>query len=192
MQRWLLEPHLVLRRPTTVSPDSATSIKSPNLALMQSCYDRRATKAQAALIPITANLSSTICGEIHLAVISHGIAKAGQEVEDVWVTLASIKGIFPTTMSSESEPYDPYLPRGGSSAAGAAGGSRAGGSSQTAHIQQQIDETVGAMRDNIARVAERGERLDALQDKTGTCHFRSCRSSTGRESDSGIGIVCDR
>ncbi|PVF98679.1 synaptobrevin, partial [Serendipita vermifera] len=65
-----------------------------------------------------------------------------------------------------SEPYDPYLPRGGSSAAGAAGGSRAAGSSQTAHIQQQIDETVGAMRDNIARVAERGERLDALQDKT--------------------------
>lgn len=67
-----------------------------------------------------------------------------------------------------SEPYDPYLPRGGSSngAGGAGGAGRAGGSSQTAHIQQQIDETVGAMRDNIARVAERGERLDALQDKT--------------------------
>ena len=68
-----------------------------------------------------------------------------------------------------SEPYDPYLPRGGSSsgAGGAGGAGRAAGSTQTAHIQQQIDETVGAMRDNIARVAERGERLDALQDKTG-------------------------
>lgn len=67
---------------------------------------------------------------------------------------------------NRSEPYDPYLPRGGSSA-NTAGAGRAG-TSQTAHIQQQIDETVGAMRDNIARVAERGERLDALQDKTGT------------------------
>ncbi|KAG8830821.1 hypothetical protein FRB91_007006 [Serendipita sp. 411] len=69
-----------------------------------------------------------------------------------------------------SEPYDPYLPRGGNAAAaasssGGAGNARAG-TSQTAQIQQQIDETVGAMRDNIARVAERGERLDALRDKT--------------------------
>ncbi|CAG7848915.1 SubName: Full=Probable synaptobrevin (V-SNARE) homolog {ECO:0000313/EMBL:CCA68360.1} [Serendipita indica DSM 11827] len=73
-----------------------------------------------------------------------------------------------TDGARRSEPYDPYLPRGGSSngAGGAGGAGRAGGSSQTAHIQQQIDETVGAMRDNIARVAERGERLDALQDKT--------------------------
>lgn len=63
-----------------------------------------------------------------------------------------------------SEPYDPYLPRGGSSAAP----NRAAGTSQTAEIQRHIDETVGVMRDNIQKVAERGERLDALQDKTGT------------------------
>ncbi|RPD79125.1 hypothetical protein L226DRAFT_422923, partial [Lentinus tigrinus ALCF2SS1-7] len=60
-----------------------------------------------------------------------------------------------------SEPYDPYLPRGGSSSnpAGA-------GNSKTAAIQQQIDDTVGIMRENITKVAERGERLDQLQDKT--------------------------
>ena len=62
-----------------------------------------------------------------------------------------------------SEPYDPYLPRGGSSSnpAGA-------GNSKTAAIQAQIDDTVGIMRENITKVAERGERLDQLQDKTGT------------------------
>jgi vesicle-associated membrane protein 4 len=62
-----------------------------------------------------------------------------------------------------SEPYDPYLPRGG-----AAGGEAPRGPSnaKTAAIQQQIDDTVGIMRDNITKVAERGEHLDALQDKT--------------------------
>lgn len=34
-------------------------------------------------------------------------------------------------------------------------------------VPVQIDDTVGIMRDNITKVAERGERLDALQDKTG-------------------------
>jgi hypothetical protein len=87
----------------------------------------------------------------------------------------------PSTMIGyhRAERYDPYLPRGGAagSSSGATGG--AGGSTQTAHIQKQIDETVSAMRDNIASVAERGERLDALQDKTGEflvilgCLFRS-------------------
>ncbi|WRT63400.1 uncharacterized protein IL334_000305 [Kwoniella shivajii] len=70
-----------------------------------------------------------------------------------------------------SEPYDPYIPAG--SAAPAAGGSGApaqGGqqNKKIAAIQQQIDETVNTMHDNIQRVAERGERLDALQDKTDT------------------------
>jgi vesicle-associated membrane protein 4 len=32
--------------------------------------------------------------------------------------------------------------------------------------QQEIDSTVGIMRDNINKVSERGERLDSLQDKT--------------------------
>lgn len=62
-----------------------------------------------------------------------------------------------------SEPYDPYIP------GGAPAGSMppTGGSSKTAAIQAQIDDTVGIMRENITKVAERGERLDALQDKTG-------------------------
>ena len=32
----------------------------------------------------------------------------------------------------------------------------------------QTDDTFGTMRDNITRVVERGERLDQLQDETGT------------------------
>jgi vesicle-associated membrane protein 4 len=32
--------------------------------------------------------------------------------------------------------------------------------------QQEIDSTVGIMRDNINKVSERGARLDSLQDKT--------------------------
>lgn len=58
-----------------------------------------------------------------------------------------------------SEPYDPYVP-----AAGA--GSSGSGNNKTAAIQAQIDDTVGIMRENINKVAERGERLDTLQDKT--------------------------
>jgi vesicle-associated membrane protein 4 len=33
-------------------------------------------------------------------------------------------------------------------------------------VAQEIDSTVGIMRDNINKVSERGERLDSLQDKT--------------------------
>jgi len=64
-----------------------------------------------------------------------------------------------------SEPYDPYLPRGGSSS-NPSGASSQGGNAKTAAIQAQIDDTVEIMRDNISKVAERGERLDSLQDKT--------------------------
>ncbi|KAK1227631.1 Vesicle membrane receptor protein (v-SNARE) [Marasmius sp. AFHP31] len=60
-----------------------------------------------------------------------------------------------------SEPYDPYVPRNGAGA-----GSSQGGNAKTAAIQAQIDDTVGIMRENITKVAERGERLDSLQDKT--------------------------
>ena len=69
-----------------------------------------------------------------------------------------------------SEPYDPYISPGASS--NPSGTPAAAGNSKTAAIQAQIDDTVGIMRENITKVAERGERLDALQDKTG----RSCRS----------------
>ncbi|ELU39733.1 Synaptobrevin domain-containing protein [Rhizoctonia solani AG-1 IA] len=70
---------------------------------------------------------------------------------------------FPFAPSSE--PYDPYLPRGGSSA-NPSGEPGRPSNPKTAAIQQQIDDTVGIMRENITRVAERGERLDVLQDKT--------------------------
>ncbi|KAG5367059.1 Synaptobrevin-like protein 2 [Yarrowia sp. B02] len=59
---------------------------------------------------------------------------------------------------SSSVPYDPYIPGGESTAPG--------GNHKTAAIQAQIDDTVGIMRENINKVAERGERLDSLQDKT--------------------------
>lgn len=75
-----------------------------------------------------------------------------------------------------SEPYDPYVPRGGSSGNPAGG---APGNSKTAAIQAQIDDTVGIMRENITKVAERGERLDSLQDKTGKhCFSLNCAQRT--------------
>jgi hypothetical protein len=49
------------------------------------------------------------------------------------------------------EPYDPYIHPSG----------------RTAVLQAQIDDTVGAMRENINKVAQRGERLDSLQGMTG-------------------------
>ncbi|WVQ93979.1 hypothetical protein IAU59_001057 [Kwoniella sp. CBS 9459] len=76
-----------------------------------------------------------------------------------------------------AEPYDPYIPAGSGSApaAGGSGGSGNGAgqprgqqSKKIADIQEQIDSTVNVMHENIQRVAERGERLDALQDKTDT------------------------
>jgi Synaptobrevin len=39
-------------------------------------------------------------------------------------------------------------------------------SSRAAALQEEIDSTVGIMRDNINKVSERGERLDALENKT--------------------------
>jgi hypothetical protein len=78
-----------------------------------------------------------------------------------------------TTLALRSEPYDPYLPRGGSSANPSGEPGRPQGNTKTAAIQQQIDDTVGIMRENITRVAERGERLDVLQDKTGEFYCSS-------------------
>lgn len=78
------------------------------------------------------------------------------------------------TGTRRSEPYDPYVPAGGSDPTGAkapAAGGSSGGPSKTAQIQQQIDDTVGIMRENITKVSERGERLDTLQDKTGETTF---------------------
>ncbi|CAK9436853.1 uncharacterized protein LODBEIA_P13750 [Lodderomyces beijingensis] len=58
---------------------------------------------------------------------------------------------------SSSVPYDPYIPN---QTTGEQSNSR------TAAIQAQIDDTVGVMRDNINKVAERGERLDSIENKT--------------------------
>ncbi|KOS21083.1 Synaptobrevin -like protein 2 [Escovopsis weberi] len=55
-------------------------------------------------------------------------------------------------------PYDPYLPKGGNP--------EAGGQTRTGQLQNQINETVDVMRKNIESVAQRGENLDRLQDKT--------------------------
>lgn len=57
------------------------------------------------------------------------------------------------------QPYDPYIPQGGN-------GGAAPGNQRIPAIQQQIDDTVGIMRENINKVADRGARLDSLQDKT--------------------------
>ncbi|ANZ77076.1 Vesicle membrane receptor protein (v-SNARE) [Komagataella phaffii CBS 7435] len=56
---------------------------------------------------------------------------------------------------SSSVPYDPYIPAQGSEAA----------APKTQDIQNQIDATVGIMKDNINKVAQRGERLESIQDK---------------------------
>jgi vesicle-associated membrane protein 4 len=67
-----------------------------------------------------------------------------------------------------SEPYDPYLPRNGSSTGGGATPGPSHGNAKTAAIQAQIDDTVNIMKDNIVKVTERGEGIDSLQGKTET------------------------
>ncbi len=51
------------------------------------------------------------------------------------------------------------------------------GNPKTAAIQDQINSTVDIMKSNINKVAERGGRIDDLQDKTGEfvgyCDWRS-------------------
>ncbi|KAL6857844.1 Vesicle membrane receptor protein (v-SNARE) [Amphichorda felina] len=64
-------------------------------------------------------------------------------------------------MPDQEPPYDPYIPSGQS-----APQQGQGGNARTQALQAQIDDTVGVMRDNINKVSQRGERLDALQDKT--------------------------
>ncbi|KAK1712702.1 synaptobrevin-domain-containing protein [Colletotrichum lupini] len=67
----------------------------------------------------------------------------------------------------EDAPYDPYIPSGqAANTAGTQQQGGAGGNARTQALQAQIDDTVGVMRENINKVSQRGERLDALQDKT--------------------------
>ncbi|KAI0021372.1 synaptobrevin-domain-containing protein [Xylariomycetidae sp. FL0641] len=65
-------------------------------------------------------------------------------------------------MSGQEAPYDPYIPAGQT----APQQQQQGGNARTQALQAQIDDTVGVMRENINKVSQRGERLDALQDKT--------------------------
>ncbi|KAI1766265.1 synaptobrevin [Hypoxylon sp. FL1150] len=62
-------------------------------------------------------------------------------------------------MSNQEAPYDPYIPSGQAAP-------QQQGNARTQALQAQIDDTVGVMRENINKVSQRGERLDALQDKT--------------------------
>ncbi|KAI0808833.1 synaptobrevin-domain-containing protein [Xylaria sp. FL0064] len=64
-------------------------------------------------------------------------------------------------MSGQDAPYDPYIPSGQGG-----GPQQPGGNSRTQALQAQIDDTVGVMRENITKVSQRGDRLDALQNKT--------------------------
>lgn len=76
------------------------------------------------------------------------------------------RGVVRTTMAESNSHYDPYIPAGSAATNPASAATGGAGSSRTAQIQAQIDETVGVMRDNINKVNERGENLDSLQDKT--------------------------
>lgn len=43
-------------------------------------------------------------------------------------------------------------------------------------VQNQVDEVIDVMQENITKVIERGERLDELQDKSGTDMSRASQS----------------
>lgn len=61
------------------------------------------------------------------------------------------------TMSS-SVPYDPYVTPEQDE-------TNEQSQSKAAALKAEIDDTVGIMRDNINKVAERGERLTSIEDK---------------------------
>ncbi|KOG96803.1 SNAP receptor SNC2 [Saccharomyces eubayanus] len=61
---------------------------------------------------------------------------------------------------STSVPYDPYVPSEETNSS-----SNPNSQNKTAALRQEIDDTVGIMRDNINKVAERGERLTSIEDK---------------------------
>ncbi|KFY80957.1 hypothetical protein V499_00252 [Pseudogymnoascus sp. VKM F-103] len=61
-----------------------------------------------------------------------------------------------------SQPYDPYQPSG--NGAGSAKGPRA--HVDTEQLQQEIDGATAKMQHNVDKLAQRGENLNSLQDKT--------------------------
>ena len=104
-------------------------------------------------------------------------------------------------LTARDRPYDPYVPSPSGSQPGSAGrqpgsagqqpGSAGGGgggagNARTAAIQAEIDNTVNIMQENIKKVAQRGERLDTLQDKTGGSLWPEQESSDeGQAADGG-------
>ncbi|GAB0138668.1 hypothetical protein EsDP_00006894 [Epichloe bromicola] len=60
---------------------------------------------------------------------------------------------------SHQGPYDPHPADAGQHAAQP-------GADRVKKIQEDINDTVGILRDNINKANDRGQRLDALQDKT--------------------------
>ncbi|OAR03032.1 hypothetical protein LLEC1_04050 [Akanthomyces lecanii] len=68
-------------------------------------------------------------------------------------------------MSAQESPYDPYIPSG-QTGTQQAGGAGANSRRDYSGLQNQIEETKEHMKKNVQAVSQRGERLDALQDKT--------------------------
>ncbi|KAK4149292.1 putative synaptobrevin [Chaetomidium leptoderma] len=64
-----------------------------------------------------------------------------------------------------SEPYDPYIPNGAQGAPGAPN-ARTPGDARVAVIQAEVDGAMGKMRENVTNLAQRGDDLGSLQDKT--------------------------
>ncbi|OBT83275.1 hypothetical protein VE02_07607 [Pseudogymnoascus sp. 03VT05] len=62
-----------------------------------------------------------------------------------------------------SQPYDPYQPSG-NAASSAKGAPRA--HVDTEQLQQEIDGATAKMQHNVDKLAQRGENLNSLQDKT--------------------------
>ncbi|GAA5837003.1 hypothetical protein JCM9279_007729 [Rhodotorula babjevae] len=133
--------------------------------------------------PVLANLRSRSLGPLRAQLAkwpavptdtkdSEAVLDAGLrlELDLVGELLDRVEEAVQEVEGRSSEPYDPYVPGGNPNMPGGGpgpSGSTGGGkNNKTAQIQQQIDDTVGIMRENITKVAERGERLDALQDKT--------------------------
>lgn len=71
--------------------------------------------------------------------------------------------------NTNNAPYDPYMPQGENIFSD---DHELENNEQTQHqpskaqaLKSEIDDTVGIMRDNINKVAERGERLTSIEDK---------------------------
>lgn len=76
---------------------------------------------------------------------------------------------FNNSNNNSNSPYDPYMPQGENIFSD---DHELENDEQTNHqpskaqaLKSEIDDTVGIMRDNINKVAERGERLTSIEDK---------------------------